>query len=146
MNECSEWKFCNKHPCLVFNASALEINCQEKENEVRVPKFMCVSWNLYSCISLLGFSTHRFTHPCVTPSKFGMLLWNSQSVFLRTICSSLLNRDSRGISPSSQVLVDGMRIRSLTKILSAPWRVTTLPSQGPHPATGSSSQCDYFPG
>lgn len=38
-----------------------------------------------------------FTHPCITPSKFGMLLWNSQSVFVRTICSSLLYRDSHGL-------------------------------------------------
>lgn len=126
-----EWKFCSRHPCLFFNVSALEINRQPKENEMGVPKIQ-VSWNLNSCISLRGLSTHKFARSW-SPS---LNIWDASmeiSVNVGENKMSLILRGKRiqwnRISPLRQVLVDGTGIWSLMQVSSASGRLTALPTQ-----------------
>ena len=78
-SECLEWKFCSRHPCLFFNASALEINHRQKKNEKSISKIQVCVWvkSLILVFFLLEF-LNKNLHTSLPPSKFGMFPWESQ--------------------------------------------------------------------
>ena len=72
-SECLEWKFCSRHPCLFFNASALEINHRQKKNEKSISKIQVCVW--VKSLILVSFLLEFLTKNLHTHASFPQNLW-----------------------------------------------------------------------